>query len=110
MIFKPLLVGCFLQLGAVLYAQAGDPNGLKLKQTTAYGEQVVQVSFDGDDSHFGTFKVTDSRGQVVLLTQEAELIPSPYYFSVAIEGLNKEEYVFSVETAKGLYSTRFTIH
>jgi hypothetical protein len=109
MIFKSLLVGGFLQLGAVLYAQTGDPNDLKLKQTTAYGEPVVEVSFNGDDSHFGVFRVTDSKGQIVILTPEAELIPSPYYFSVNIQGLKKEEYVFSVETAKGVYTTRFTI-
>jgi hypothetical protein len=109
MIVKSVLVGCFLQLGAVLYAQADNPGNLELKQATAYGESVVEVSFNGDDSHFGVFKVTDSKGQVVILTPEAELTPSPYSFSVNIEALKKEEYLFSVETAKGVYTTRFTI-
>jgi hypothetical protein len=103
------LVGVFLQFGATLYAQAPGSKEIALKQTFVYGEQVVQVSFNGDSESFGTFRITDGNGRVVFLTQEAELIPAPNYFSVNIDAFEKGEYIFSVQTTKSVYETRFTI-
>jgi hypothetical protein len=69
----------------------------------------VQISFDGDSESFGTFKITDGSGTVVFMTREAELIPAPNYFSVNIDAFGQGEYTFLVQTAKGVYETRFTI-
>lgn len=110
MIFKSLLAGIFLQAGTALYAQAPDAKAISIYQTESYGEQVVRVSFDAEATSFGMFKITDSHGQVVVLIREAELIPSPNYFSVSTEALKKgEEYVFSIETPKQVYTTRFKL-
>jgi hypothetical protein len=110
MIFKSLLVGIFLQAGTALFAQSPRSGALQMRQVNAYGEEVAQVSFDGDATPTGIFRITDSHGAVVLLTPEAELIHSPYYFSVGLETLKKDEqYVFSIETPKQVYTTPFKL-
>lgn len=110
MIFKSLLVGIFLQAGVALHAQSPRSGVIQVRQANAYGEQVAQVSFDGDDTPTGIFRITDSHGTVVFLTPEAELIHSPYYFSVSLDLLKKDEqYVFSIETPKQVYTTPFKL-
>lgn len=106
---KSLLVGVFLQLGVVLYAQVPGSREIQLTQTESYGEKVVQVSFNGDSEPFGEFRITDDNGRVVFMTAEAELIPAPNYFTVNIDALEAGTYTFSVRTAKNVYETRFAI-
>lgn len=109
MIFKNLLAGAFLLSSATLFAQAPGSKEIPLKQVDFFGQQVVQVSFNGDDEPFGAFTVTDSYGKVVYAIDEAELIHSPNYFTMNIEALEKGEYTFSVKTSKASYQTQFTI-
>gem|GEM_PF-3005454 len=106
---KSLLIGIFLQLTTGLFAQVPGSKEITLNQTISYGEKVVTVSFNGDDSAFGDFRITDANGRVVLHTEQAELIPSPNYFAVNIDGFEAGAYVFAVRTKKGTYSTTYTL-
>ena len=106
---KSLLTGVLLQLSTGLFAQAPGSKEITLNQVKAYGEEVVQVSFNGDDSSFGEFRITSGDGKVVFHTKEAELLPSPNYFLVSLEDIEAGAYVFSVQTKKGSYSTTYTI-
>ncbi len=108
--FKSLLAGIFLHLSSALFAQVSGTPEIALQQTEAYGEKVLFVSFNGDDEPFGSFTVTNSEGKVVYAIREAELIPSPNYFTVNLEEFEADEYNFVIRTAKGTYTTRFTIH
>jgi hypothetical protein len=108
MILKSLLAGIFLLLNVALFAQSSD-QAVKVKQTVAYGEEVLQISFDGTPSQFGVFTVTNEQNQVVWKTEQAELAASPNYFSVGLEGFPRGTFVFAIQTPTEMYKTTFTI-
>jgi hypothetical protein len=109
MIIKGLLAGLFLQLSVLSFAQSGDP-ALTIRQTEANGQKVVQVSFDGDKIPFGVVTITDSEGKIAYRMEEAELVPSPNYFTLDLSALPKGSYVMTIETKLKKYDQSFTIN
>lgn len=108
MIIKSLLTGIFLHLCVALFAQSAD-GAVKVKQTVAYGENVLQISYDGTPAQFGVFTVKDAQGHEVYKVDPAELGPSPYYFSVGLEGFPRGTFVFEIRTSSESHQTTFTI-
>ena len=108
MIIKSLLTGIFLHLCVALFAQSTD-DAVKVKQVVAYGEDVLQISYDGTPAQFGVFTVKDAQGNEVYRVDPAELAPSPYYFSVGLEGFPRGTFVFGIRTSAESHQTTFTI-
>ena len=104
-----LMVGLFLQLSTTIFGQTAGSKEISLKQELNYNEEIIQVSFNGDDSPFGEFRITNMNGEEVWFIPQAELIASPNYFALPIDSLDPGKYTFTVKTEKGFYTTNYSI-
>lgn len=109
MLRKFLVIGLFLPFSSAIFSQTAGSKEITLNQAINYNEKIIQVSFNGDDSSFGEFRITSENGEEIWFIKEAELISSPNYFAVPIESIESGKYTFTVKTEKGFYSTVYTI-